>query len=119
MKGKRILALLAVLFFACVFSAKAEDKFGVKVYDGAKFDAARSKGVSLLWSIDTACYHTSDSLEKVTKFYKNQPGMKDMSGSKETPIFRKGNVQVTIENPWYDTNGKKMTDTLITIQNLK
>ncbi|GAB4485543.1 MAG: hypothetical protein OHK006_11890 [Thermodesulfovibrionales bacterium] len=116
MKGKRILVLLAVLLLVSVISAKAEEKFGVKVYDGAKYDAAISKNVSETISINAACYRTNDSVAKVTEFYKKQPGMKYMGGEKVSSGFSNGHVNVTIQNPWMNMiNGKMMTDTLITI----
>jgi len=116
MKGKGILALLAVLLLVSVISVNAEEKFGVKVYDGAKYDAAVSKNVSETISINAACYRTNDSVAKVAEFYKKQPGMKYMGGEKVSAGFSNGVVNVTIQNPWMNMiNGKMMTDTLITI----
>jgi hypothetical protein len=39
-----------------------------------------------------------------------------MGGDKENAMFKKGNVDITIQNPWMDMkSGKMMKDTLITI----
>jgi hypothetical protein len=108
--------LLAVLFLVSVISANAEEKFGVKVYDAAKLDAATSKTVSDSMSINAFCYRTNDSVAKVTDFYKKQAGLEFMGRDKENPMLKKGNVDITIQNPWMDMkSGKMRKDTLITI----
>ena len=99
-----------------VITAVAEEKFGVKVYRGAKYDAAVSKNVSETLSINAACYRTNDSVAKVAEFYKKQPSMKYTGGEKVSAGFSNGVVDVTIQNPWINMiTGKMMTDTLITI----
>jgi hypothetical protein len=116
MNQKRIIMLVIVLLMLSVVTAGAEEKFGVKVYSGAKYDAAVSKNVSETISINAACYRTNDSVAKVADFYKKQPGMKYTGGEKVSAAFSNGVVDVTIQNPWMNMiNGKMMTDTLITI----
>lgn len=116
MNQKRIIMLVTVLLLLSVITAGAEEKFGVKVYGGAKYDAATSKNVSETLSINAACYRTNDSVAKVAEFYKKQPGMKYTGGEKVGAGFSNGAVNVTIQNPWMNMiNGKMMTDTLITI----
>jgi hypothetical protein len=116
MNQKRIIMLVIVLLLLCVITAAAEEKFGVKVYSGAKYDAAVSKNVSETISINAACYRTNDSVAKVAEFYKKQPGMKYTGGEKISAAFSNGIVDVTIQNPWMNMiNGKMMTETLITI----
>jgi len=56
----------------------------------------------------------------VVEFYKKQPGLEFMGGGKESAMFKKGDVDITIQNPWMDMkSGKMMTDTLITILSIK
>ena len=99
-----------------VVTAGAEEKFGVKAYDGSKYDASTSETVSESMSINAACYRTNDSVAKVVEFYKKQPGLQFMGGDKESVMFKKGDVDITIQNPWMDMkSGKMMKDTLISI----
>ena len=116
MKCGKIFSFVAVLFVAGMLAAGAEEKFGVKVYDGAKYDASTSKTVSESMSINAACYRTNDSVAKVVAFYSKQPGLESMGGDKEGAMFKKGDVDITIQNPWMDMkSGKMMKDTLISI----
>jgi hypothetical protein len=116
MKSRKIAALIAVLLFTVVVSAGAEEKFGIKVYDGAKYDASISKSVSESMSVNAACYQTNDSVAKVAAFYKKQPGLELMGEDKEGAMFKKGDIDVTIQNPWMDMkSGKMMKDTLLSI----
>jgi hypothetical protein len=39
----KIMSFVVVLFVAGVITAGAEEKFGVKVYNGARYDASTSK----------------------------------------------------------------------------
>lgn len=116
MNRKRIFMLVIGLLLLSVITAGAEEKFGVQVYSGAKYDAATSKNVSEFASAKAACYRTNDSVAKVAEFYKKQPRMEYTGGEKVAAAFTNGQVDVTIQNPWMDTKtGKMMTDTLITI----
>ena len=116
MNYRRIILAVAALFLASVITASAEEKFGVKVYGGAKYDAVISKIVSESFSLNAACYRTNDSVAKVTEFYTKQSGMKYTGGEKVSSAFSKGDVDVTVQNPWIDMKtGKMMNDTLITI----
>jgi hypothetical protein len=111
MNQKIIITLVTILLLLNVITAAAEEKFGVKVYSGAKYDAAVSKNVSETISVNAACYRTNDSVAKVTEFYKKQPGMKYTGGEKVSSAFSNGTVTVTIQNPWVNMiNGKMMTD---------
>lgn len=67
-------------------------------------------------SPESAAYRTGDKIEKVMAFYKKQPGMNFVGGEQEGGMFRKGNVDVTVQSPWMDTKtGKMEKDTLISI----
>jgi hypothetical protein len=109
--------LLAVILLALGAAASgAEEKFGVKVYEGAQLDKETSASVSESFSVEAFCYRTSDSAGKVVEFYKKQPGLEIMGDNQEGAMFKKGNVDVTIQNPWMDMKtGQMMKDTLITI----
>ncbi len=116
MKSRKIPVIIVAALLAFAVSAGAEEKFGVKVYDGAKYDASTSKSVSEAMSIDASCYRTSDSVAKVVAFYKKQPGLNHMGGDGEGAMFKKGDVDITIQNPWMDMKSGKMNkDTLISI----
>jgi len=116
MNYRGILLAIAALFLLSVITAGAEEKFGVQVYGGAKFDAGTSKNVSEFSSINAACYRTNDSVAKVAEFYKKQPRMEYTGGEKVSAAFTNGQVDITIQNPWVDMKtGKMMMDTLITI----
>jgi hypothetical protein len=120
MKNKIKLALAVTLIAICAVALGAEEKFGVKVYEGAKLDEAISKWVSESFSLEAFCYRTNDSLEKVLAFYKKEPDLKLMGETKEGAMFKKGDVDITIQNPWMDTKtGQMIKETLITIAKQK
>jgi hypothetical protein len=109
-------ALLAL----CVAVSSAEEKFGVKVYEGAQLSKETSEQVSEAFSVEAFCYRTKDSLDKVVEFYKKEPGLEFMGAGGETArqgaMFKKGDVNITIQNPWMDMKSGQLTkDTLITI----
>lgn len=108
--------IAAAVLLVSQMSAVAEEKFGIKVYTNAKYDASLSQSVSESMSITAVCYRTGDSVIKVTEYYKKQPGMTYMGGNAEGAMFQKGEIDVTIQNPWMDIKtGAMMKDTLITI----
>lgn len=112
----RIIMLFAVALFVAGSTSSAGEKFGVKVYDGARFDSSTSKTISDAMSIKAACYRTNDGVAKVVEFYKKQPGLQFMGGDKEGAMFKKKNIDITVQNPWMDmTSGKMIKDTLISI----
>jgi hypothetical protein len=94
----------------------AEEKYGIIVYTGAKYDSVASEFLKQI-SPQSAAYRTSDSVGKVVDFYKKQSGCKLVGEpTKEGAMFRKGNVDVTIQSPYMDTRtGQMMRDTLISI----
>lgn len=116
MRGKTVIVIAAAAIALAAAALVAEEKFGVKVYEGAKADKEMSAAVSEAFSMEAFCYRTADGLEKVTAFYKKEPGLEFMGDSKEGAMFRKGNVDVTIQAPWMNMRtGRLMKDTLITI----
>lgn len=93
----------------------AEEKFGVSVYPGARHDSGATDFLQQI-SPESAAYRTGDTVEKVMEFYKKRPGFTLLDSTKEGGMFRKGNVDVTVQNPWMDTKtGKLIKDTLISI----
>jgi hypothetical protein len=116
MKCRKIAAFVAVLLLTGFITAAAEEKFGLEVYHGAKYDASTSKTVSESMSINASCYRTNDDIAKVIEFYRKQAGLEFMGGSQEGAMFKKGNMDITIQNPWMNMqSGMMMKDTLITI----
>jgi hypothetical protein len=100
--------------------AGTEEKFGVAVYPGAKFDSETAKVVAQMSTGGAGCYRTRDSFAKVVEFYKKQQGLKYIGGDKESAMLKKGKVDVTVQSPWMDMKtGKKNSDTLISIVNQK
>ena len=105
-----ILAALAVTV------AVAEEKYGVKVYDGAKYDAETSQFLITQIKVDGACYRTDATLAQVNDFYKKQPGITEVPTDATGGVFNKGNVKITIQTPWMNMKtGQQMKDTLISI----
>jgi hypothetical protein len=116
MMCRKMMMVIAALLLVSVMNAGAEEKFGVEVYSGSKNDASTSKAVSESMSVNAACYRTNDNIAKVVEFYKKQPGLEFMGGDKESAMFKKGDVDITIQSPWMDMkSGKMMKDTLISI----
>lgn len=114
LKVKSLVATLALL--ATLGAAQAEEKLGVTVYPGAKHDAATSKAVKEMVGGEAACFTTADPIAKVAAFYKAQ-GLKAIGeAGKESAMFRKGGVDVTIQSPWMDMKtGAMMKTTLVSI----
>jgi hypothetical protein len=117
---KKISLLVPVISILLAFTSivLASEKFGIAVYPGAKPDPEYTKFVVQLSTGGGECYRTNDDLAKVADFYKKQPGMIYKGGNKESAMFKKGKVDVTLQNPWMDLKtGGKNTDTLISIVN--
>ncbi|MGC1455314.1 MAG: hypothetical protein WA946_09040 [Nitrospirota bacterium] len=114
------ISVAAFVFMMCISTAAAEERFGVVVYPGAKYDQIRTNLLARNPSIQGAAYRTNDSIEKVIAFY-NKQGLlflKVGSPSKERARFKKMDidVDVVVQNPWKDAQtGATMTDTLILI----
>ena len=111
------LAIIGLTIFAAGLTvASAEEKYGVTVYDGAKYDAETSQILITQMKLDAACYRTGGTVAQVNDFYKKQPGTTVVSTSEKGGMFKKGNVNVTVQSPWLNMkSGQHMTDTLISI----
>ncbi len=117
---KVTLIISLALIVSFTISAFAEERFGVAVYPGAKFDPDASKVVKQMSKGGAECFRTNDSVSKVVEFYKKQTGLKLISNDREGAMFRKGKVDLTVQNPWLDMKtGKMNSDTLISIVNHK
>lgn len=114
---RNIRIVIAATVIALVAAAlAAEERFGVKVYEGAKLDKEASAQVSEAFSVEAFCYRTADGLAKVVAFYRKEPGLEFMGESKEGAMFKKGDVDVTIQNPWMNMQTGQLTkETLIAI----
>jgi len=107
-------------FMLYISTAAAEERLGVVVYPGAKFDQARTILLKASMSVEGAAYRTNDDIGRVIEFYRKQGllFLKAGSRSKESARFKKTDtgVDVVVQNPWKNPNtGTEMTDTLILI----
>ncbi len=114
------IGVAAFVLMMCISSASAEERLGVVVYPGAKYDKIRTKLLAQNPSLQGAAYRTNDGIAKVIAFYRKQGLLllKVGSPSKERARFKKMDidVDVVVQNPWKDSQtGAKMTDTLILI----
>ncbi len=110
----------AFLFMLFVSSAIAEERLGVVVYPGAKYDQARTELLRDSLSVQGAAYRTGDDVATVASFYRKQGLvlLKTGSPSKEHARFRKTDtgVDVVVESMRKDPRaGAKMPETLIQI----
>jgi hypothetical protein len=114
-----LLVLVAGLLFVGAARVSAAEKFGVPVYPGAKLDTAVTKFLKQT-SHEAAGYRTSDSITKVVNFYRKQAGMELIDSNAEAALFRRDDVDVTVQSPWMDRKTvKMMKDTLIAIRRHK
>ena len=113
----RTLALCTLALLAAGLTlARAEEKNGVTVYEGAKYDAETSQFVGNAMKVDASCYRTNATVAQVNEFYQKQPGMTVVSTSAKGGMFTKGKVTVTVQSPWLNMKtGQHNTDTLISI----
>ena len=115
MKTKIFAFVLALFLITVGGLAGTEEKFGVIIYPGAKFDPGVTDFIKQI-SPESAAYRTGDKVEKVIEYYKKSQGMNLMGISNDGGMFKKGNIDITIQNPWMDTKtGKMIKDTLISI----
>lgn len=109
--------LLAVgLAALCIETAGAESQLGVEVYPGARPAPEVARVLKEQMRLTVMTYTTSDSVEKVTAFYRKQPLKESAGADKEGATFSGKAVMVTVQNPWLDMKtGKVNTDTLLSI----
>ncbi|MGO9229649.1 MAG: hypothetical protein ACLQKA_10655 [Bryobacteraceae bacterium] len=116
MKLKSLAVAILLIFAAGLTVAGAEEKYGVKVYDGAKYDVDTTQFLATQMKVDGACYRTDATPAQVNEFYKKQPGTTEVHTSAKGRMFQKGGVTITIQSPWMNMKtGQHMTDTLISI----
>jgi len=113
---KQVIVIAVAVVALAVGVAGAEEKFGVPVYPGAKYDAETSKAVKDMMRMEVACYRTVDPVAKVAVFYQKQDLSSMGDVTKEGAFFKKGKIDVTIQSPWmHMKTGAMMKDTLISI----
>jgi hypothetical protein len=116
MSIKSLAVFVLTVIVAGLTMAGAEEKYGVKVYDGAKYDAETTQAVNSAMKIDGACYRTDATVAQVNEFYKKQLDTTEVHASAKGGLFKKGNVNITVQSPWMNMKtGQHMTDTLISI----
>ena len=108
-----ILLTLTLLF--TLMLASAEEKWGVKVYDGAKFDPDTTAFVAHMGG-QAACYRSADSLAKLVAFYSKLPGVTVIHTGEKGAMFKLNGVTITLQSPWIDMKTHvRNTDTMISI----
>ena len=115
MRTVRSTFLLTLTLLFTLMLASAEDKWGVKVYDGAKYDADTTAFVAQMGG-QAACYRSSDSLAKLVAFYSKLPGVAVIHTGDKGAMFKLNGVNITLQSPWMNMKtGVRNTDTLISI----
>jgi hypothetical protein len=115
MRILRITFVLSLTLFFALMLATAEDKWGVKVYDGAKYDAETSAVVAQMGG-EAACYRSSDALAKVVAFYSKLPGITVIHTGDKGAMFKLNGISITLQSPWLNMKtGAHNSDTLISI----
>jgi hypothetical protein len=113
---KRMVMFAAIAAMLAAGAAVAEERFGVAVYPGAKYDTATSKSLKETMGFNGECFQTDDPVAKVMEFYRAKGLQLLGDATKEGALFRKGKVDVTIQNPWMNMKtGAMMKNTLISI----
>ena len=79
------LTLMCALLSASTLAFPAEH-FGVKVYQGAQFDAEETKAAREAVPFEVFCYRTRDSVEKVAAFYENHAGLVSLGADECCPL---------------------------------
>jgi len=116
MKNRNFAVLALFVLVAGLTVAGAEEKFGVPIYDGAKYDADTSQFLVTQMKVDGACYRTDATPAQVNEFYRKQSGMSEVHADATGGMFKKGNVNITTQAPWMNMKtGQHMKDTLISI----
>ena len=110
-------ALVVAVAAGWIGAAGAAQQFGVEVYPGAAPAPEVAKALKESMQVEGGTFTTADSVEKVTAFYKRQPGLRENPGTdKESSSFMGKGVMVTVQNPWMDMKtGAKKTSTLVSI----
>ncbi len=129
MKSRLLMLLSAALILAAAGTVSAEEKFGVKVYPGAEYEASATKFVrGMATSGEACCYRTEDTALKVAEFYKKKPDLGLIAPATEEGAFfnRRSqdnpdcgpDIDLTIQSPWMDMQTREMNhDSLLCIVN--
>ncbi len=115
---KTIVAAFAAMLF--ISSAAAEERLGVAVYPGAKYDQARTKLLQNSLSVQGAAYLTGDDIARVMAFYRKQGLLLLKTGGPSNERARFKNVDtgvdVVVESSRKDSQSNaKMAGTVILI----
>ena len=109
-------AIAAALFTAFAGPALAEAQHGIEVYPAAKADEAIAKQLKQKMNLNAKTYRTTDSVKKVTEFYRKQKLTEGPASSDQGAMFMSKSADVTIQSPWMDMSTNKINnDTLISI----
>ncbi len=117
MAMRTALAACALLFL--LSCARAEERLGVPVYPGAKYDQDRTELLRDSLGVRGAAYRTGDPIENVIAFYRKQGlVMLKVGGSEGLARFKKEDrgTDVVVQSSWKDPKtGATAKDTLILI----
>jgi hypothetical protein len=69
---KQVIVIAVAVLALAVGVAGAEEKFGMPVNPGAKYDAETSKAVKDMMRMEVECYRTVDPVAKVAVYYQKQ-----------------------------------------------
>jgi len=115
-----VLGLAGFLMLGLSVSAHGEERHDIKIYKGAKLDTVETNFAREVAGADAYCYRTGDSVEKVSAFYRKQPGLMSLGGDATGERFVKEaggyTVYVLVANPWpASKTGQLNEDTVIRI----
>ena len=117
LKRSALVVFALIPFLAC---ARIEERLGVAVYPGAKYDQEETELLRDSLGVRGAAYRTGDAIDDVIAFYRKQQGLVflNIGGSKGLARFKKDDTgaDVLVQNPWKNPKtGAIEKDTLILI----
>lgn len=129
---KAILITVLLTLIPAVMELGAEERFGLEVYKGAKYEESASEFLQQT-GIKAFCYRTNDELAAVIAFFKGNEGLYLISEDDSGAFFRRCageaynkifdrmvprdcDLDITIQSPWMNMKTQKInSDTLISI----
>lgn len=129
---KAVLMTVLLMLILAVMDLGAEERFGLEVYKGAKYEESASDFLQKS-GMNAFCYRTGDKMAAVIDFYKEKEGLYLISEDDSSALFRRCageeynkifdrmmprdcNLDVTVQSPWMNMKTQKINnDTLISI----
>lgn len=128
---KAVLMLVVLALLLAVTHLNAEERFGLEVYGGAKYEESASDFLQHEMNVKAFCYRTGDGVAAVIDFYKGKEGLYLMAEDDSGAFFRRCeraeysklfdqmvpkncDLDITIQSPWMNMKTKEInSDTLI------